>query len=160
MSLVRARAPENLFIIATMNTSDRSISSIDFALRRRFSFIEMYPNPNLLNGTVGGFQLADLLVNLNKIIIDKIGRENQIGHSYFMELNDNIDPEDQFSQIFLNDVIPLLEDYCFRKYDLLAELLGNEIVDLPNLQIQEKMKETDHLLQAIQQRFELMNVED
>ena len=80
--------PKNVYIIGTMNTADRSISIIDTALRRRFFFKEMLPNPDVLaDVSVKGLSVSNLLTHMNKRIAVLYDREHTIGHAYFMPLN-------------------------------------------------------------------------
>jgi 5-methylcytosine-specific restriction protein B len=80
--------PKNLYILGTMNTSDRSIALLDIALRRRFTFIELKPDLQLLeNSIIKGLNLSELFTQLNKRITLLIGRDYQIGHSYFMKID-------------------------------------------------------------------------
>jgi len=92
--------PNNLYIIGTMNTADKSIALLDIALRRRFEFKSVYPNYKL-----EGVKEVEFLRNLNQKIIDTRGYDYQIGHSYFME--ENFD----FVTVMNNKVIPLLLEY-------------------------------------------------
>ena len=78
--------PPNLYILATMNTADRSIRLLDSALRRRFAFLELMPDSQKLQGAaVGGLALDDLMDALNARIAKHVGREKQLGHSYFLD---------------------------------------------------------------------------
>jgi len=95
--------PLNLFIIGTMNTTDKSIALIDVALRRRFTFIKMQPNSELVHAEV-----KDLFEKLNEKITEDIGEDYQIGHSYFM----NIEKED-IPFILKYKIKPLLEEYYY-----------------------------------------------
>ena len=79
--------PSNVFIIGTMNTADQSLTHIDAALKRRFSSIEVMPDSSILEkGMIG---LPELLDKINEKIREKISRDNQIGHSYFMTEDGN-----------------------------------------------------------------------
>ena len=116
--------PNNVYLVGTMNTADRSIALLDTAFRRRFNFEEIMPKTELLQGVeVEGIEIEKLLEKLNERIIVLIDREHQIGHSYFMSLIDE-DPSKQWvllKEIFINKVIPLLQEYFYddyRKIDL------------------------------------------
>lgn len=84
----RFTVPPNVYVIATMNTADRSISLLDAAMRRRFGFVEYMPAAAPLNGgVVGGLSLSELLGVINKRLVDTLGdaaRNLQVGHAYFM----------------------------------------------------------------------------
>ena len=78
--------PPNVYVLATMNTADRSIKLLDAALRRRFSFIELIPDPTLLaGGKIGALVLSQFLEELNRRIAAKEGREKQTRPSYLMD---------------------------------------------------------------------------
>ncbi len=72
--------PSNLFIIATMNSTDKSIATIDIALRRRFTFIKMKPKVNLVKNN----EARNLMIRINKFIEKTLGEDYKLGHSYFM----------------------------------------------------------------------------
>jgi 5-methylcytosine-specific restriction protein B len=95
--------PSNLYIIATMNSTDKSIATIDIALRRRFTFLKMQPNPDLVTNP----QAKEFMQKLNKYIKDKRGEDYMLGHSYFM--GDDVDIE------FITEykIKPLLEEYFY-----------------------------------------------
>jgi len=129
--------PENVYIIATMNTADRSLIQIDAALRRRFAFYELMPDSKLLTKNIEEISLRGLLEELNKRIIDAGLREKQIGHSYFLEVNNLEDL--QF--VFANEIVPLLQDYFFDDYKRLEEeLLSGDFIDSQNMIIKDDWK--------------------
>lgn len=124
--------PNNLYIIGTMNTSDRSIALIDIALRRRFTFFEITPDFSLLTTTN---ELVLTSINAVKVINTKIknsiDREHIIGHSYFFRLLDI--PEDELisdiKYIWVYQILPLLQEYFYTNPSEITPLLGNLIVD-------------------------------
>ncbi len=117
--------PENLYLLGTMNTADRSIALLDLALRRRFTFMEMMPDPQVLNGqTVAGVALDALLTGLNRRIPALLDRDHQIGHSYLLGLKTEEDL--QFS--WYSRVIPLLQEYFYNDGERLQAVLGTDFV--------------------------------
>ena len=120
--------PKNLYIIGTMNTSDRSIATIDIALRRRFTFKEMMPEvKHIPNKKVFGIELKDIFNKLNKRICVLLDRDHQIGHSYFMKLDGYSDEKminEEFQKIWFNDIMPLLNEYFYNDWEKLQALLG------------------------------------
>jgi 5-methylcytosine-specific restriction protein B len=100
------KIPSNLYIIATMNSTDKSIATIDIALRRRFTFLKMRPNSDLIEDE----NAKDLMIELNKFIKDTRGEDYMLGHSYFMS---NLDLE------FIKEykIKPLLEEYFYGDED-------------------------------------------
>lgn len=117
--------PNNVYIIGTMNTADRSISLMDTALRRRFSFIEMLPDENLLEGLkIGDIDVKKMLRTINERIECLFDREHTIGHSFFMELKDN-PTISKLSDIFKKSVIPLLQEYFYEDYSKIMLVLGD-----------------------------------
>ncbi|WP_062795543.1 AAA family ATPase [Williamsia muralis] len=127
--------PENLFIIGTMNTADRSIRTLDAALRRRFAFEEILPDSSVLEGqaSYGSTILAlDLFLDeLNKRITEYAGRDRQIGHAYFMHRGEPISDPIDFAQVVRLEVIPLLQELVYDDYAQLAQFLGQTLVDAP-----------------------------
>jgi 5-methylcytosine-specific restriction protein B len=117
--------PKNLFIIGTMNTADRSLAMLDYALRRRFAFFEMKPGFESEGFKKYQAELAspaaDRLIgavkNLNSEIAkdDSLGDGFCIGHSYFADLNE--DTEAKLSAVVEYDLIPLLKEYWFDEPD-------------------------------------------
>ena len=149
------QVPENVYIIGTMNTADRSIALLDTALRRRFGFIELMPDTGLLQKDVEGLALGPWLGALNQRIRDHIGRDArnlQIGHAYFLEGERPINDKARFIRILHEDIIPLLEEYCYEDYDTLGQILGNQLVDIKNQRINEELlaiERWDQLLEAL-----------
>ena len=82
--------PNNLYIIGTMNTADRSIAPLDTALRRRFDFVEMMPDSkhDKISTDIEGVNCQELLAAMNDRIRFLLDREHQIGHTYFMDVDD------------------------------------------------------------------------
>lgn len=119
----RFGVPDNLYILGTMNTADRSIALLDLALRRRFSFVEMMPEPSLL-GSVDGISLSTLLTRLNERIAALLGRDHQIGHSYFMGAQD----VDALRFAWYHRVVPLIQEYFYNDGERLRSVLGNDFV--------------------------------
>ncbi len=117
--------PKNLYIIGTMNTSDRSIASIDIALRRRFIFKEMMPDVNLIpEKEVFDIKLKEIFTTLNERISILLDRDHQIGHSYFMKLKDSNNIETDFQRVWFDCIMPLLNEYFYGDWEKLRALLG------------------------------------
>jgi 5-methylcytosine-specific restriction enzyme B len=122
--------PPNLYILATMNTADRSIRLLDSALRRRFAFLELMPDSRKLQGAaVGGLALDELMETLNARIAKHVGREKQLGHSYFLDRGQPVTDPDQFAQRFHQEILPVLQEYCYDDFSALTNYLGSTLVD-------------------------------
>ncbi len=124
----RFSIPSNLFLIGTMNTADKSLASIDLALRRRFSFIELMPKPELLKEIhIYDFKVSDLLRTLNDRIEVLLDRDHLIGHSYFWSLMhyDEISKEEKLAFIFEKKIIPLLQEYFFSDWERICWVLND-----------------------------------
>ena len=105
--------PSNVYIIGTMNSSDRSLTGLDIALRRRFTFIEMPPKPELLNEVkVEGLSVGELLKVINQRIEVLLDRDHCIGHANFMSLKKQPTLE-HLADIFKQKIIPQLQEYFF-----------------------------------------------
>ena len=135
--------PKNLYIIGTMNTADRSIALLDTALRRRFEFVEMMPEPELLeiikveNGEIN---LQMLLEKMNARIEFLLDREHTIGHSFFI----NVNSLSELQQVFKNKIIPLLQEYFYDDYAKIdAVLNGNGMIKLKKDSTLEKLFDTN-----------------
>ncbi len=121
--------PPNLYIIGTMNTADRSVEALDTALRRRFSFEEVSPQSEVIAkegklkesyGVLGNIDLPLLLSIINKRVEKLIDKDHQIGHSYFMSVENLID----LKAVFQNKIIPLLQEYFFGDYGKMGLVIG------------------------------------
>lgn len=136
--------PPNLHIIGTMNTADRSVEALDVALRRRFSFEEIMPKPELLGeGTVfdvvpGDYNFPSMLTAINSRIEKLKDRDHTIGHSYFYSLLKCIDESSVKSElinIFKNKIIPLLEEYFYGDWEKIGLVLGKSFIDRNNKKV-------------------------
>lgn len=128
--------PKNLYIIGTMNSSDRSLTSVDIALRRRFEFIEMMPKPDVLSGIdIEGVSVQDILETMNKRIKVLLDRDHCIGHAYFTPLIEKPSLESLMT-IFEKRIIPLLQEYFFDDWTKINLVLGeNGMVHTINLDL-------------------------
>jgi len=117
--------PANLYIIGTMNTADRSIALLDTALRRRFRFVEMMPDYELLKDVkVGDIEIPRLLETINQRIEALYDRDHQIGHTYFLPLKD--EPTlGKLSDIFRHSILPLLQEYFYDNWEKINLALNN-----------------------------------
>ncbi|ECO1922045.1 AAA domain-containing protein [Campylobacter jejuni] len=113
--------PKNVYIIGTMNTADRSITSLDTALRRRFEFIEMMPDVSKLSMDCEGINLQELLKAINTCIEYLLDREKTIGHAFFI----GVENLNDLKSIFQNKIIPLLQEYFYNDYALINEVLND-----------------------------------
>jgi len=114
--------PNNLYIIGTMNTADRSIQQLDTALRRRFTFVEMMPDPEheRIKVDVGGVNCREMLRAMNERIALLMDREHQIGHTYLFNVRDL----DDLSGRFRNRIFPLLQEYFYDDWKKIRAVLG------------------------------------
>jgi len=118
--------PNNVYVIGTMNTADRSITNIDTALRRRFSFKGFPPNPSLLkdikiekNGSV--IHLDSVLKTLNQRIECLLDKDHLIGHAYLMKVSS----WDDLCQTFRDNLLPLFQEYFYNDWEKIALVLGD-----------------------------------
>ncbi|OKO50946.1 hypothetical protein ABH17_026860 (plasmid) [Bacillus toyonensis] len=122
--------PNNIHILGTMNTADRSISLMDTALRRRFKFLEMMPDIKILKELgileIDGIDVPAILKVMNERIEYLYDREHTIGHAFFTSL---VGEENQtihnLAHIFLNDILPLLQEYFYEDYSKIQLVLGD-----------------------------------
>ena len=128
----RFYVPENVYIIGCMNTADRSIAIVDYALRRRFAFCDVEPEfgetfKNYL-GTVlsKGFvdEICKKVNRVNDIIrtSSSLGKGLEIGHSYFCQLSSVDDEQEWWKSICKYELFPYLREICFDNEELRGEL--------------------------------------
>lgn len=121
--------PNNVYIIGTMNTADRSVEALDTALRRRFSFVEMQPDPEILSDEkyekYKDVDLSKLLKTINKRIELLIDKDHQIGHSYFIGIQNIVD----LQRTFKDKIIPLLEEYFYGDFGKIGLVLGGAFIE-------------------------------
>lgn len=124
--------PLNLHLIGTMNTADRSIALIDTALRRRFDFIAMDPQPEVLDSSayIGDVKPGEFLKALNKKLAEVFrDREHAIGHAWFMPDGEKPRTQAQVLKAFKDKVVPTLTEWLWDSPEKLREILGDEVVD-------------------------------
>jgi hypothetical protein len=113
--------PPNLFLLATMNTADKSIALVDIALRRRFEFKELSVQFNICNGLTP--QMRSALNEFNLRIRLRKDRDHQIGHAYFITVKDS----ESFNKTFRRQIIPLLQEYFYNDWNGLQYILGENV---------------------------------
>ena len=114
--------PGKLYLVGTMNTADRSIQLLDTALRRRFDFVEMMPEPEhkAISTDVKGVNCQKMLKVMNDRIVALLDREHQIGHTYLM----GMDTMEKLSGAFQDKIFPLLQEYFFDDWSKIRAVLG------------------------------------
>ena len=121
--------PNNLDIIGTMNTADRSVEALDTALRRRFEFVEMLPNSSLLSDiSCEGINLESLLNAINDRIEKLLDKDHQIGHSYFMSKSNRLSIS-ELRDVFKNKIMPLLQEYFYGDFGKIGLVLGEGFIE-------------------------------
>ncbi len=125
--------PDNVYFIGTMNTADRSIALLDTALRRRFGFVELMPDSGSLGkAVVGGVPLGPWLDALNRRVRENAGRDArnlQVGHAYLLEGGKPVGDFSRFARILQDDILPLLQEYCYEDFHSLEKILGPGLID-------------------------------
>lgn len=127
--------PDNLYIIGTMNTADRSLAMVDYALRRRFAFYHVKPafdkpqfRDYLLNkNKLGNQQIDKICLNLNKLnekINNDLGQGFEIGHSYFVNTLNSTDFDNLYKEVVEYEIKPLLEEYLLDDNNKIEEYKG------------------------------------
>lgn len=117
--------PRDVYIIGTMNTADRSLATLDLALRRRFSFEEVEPDSSLLQDIeIAGVNIGALLDRLNERITILLDRDHRIGHASFLKMDatDKIDP---LKNLFSSHILPLLQEYFFEDWHRIRLVLND-----------------------------------
>ena len=129
--------PDNLYLIGTMNTADRSVQLLDTALRRRFTFLEMMPDPRHVGVSrdVDGVDCTRMLAAINERISALLDREHQIGHTYLF----NVRNIDQLAEAFQNRIFPLMQEYFFDDWAKIRAVLAHNafvsVHDLPDSRV-------------------------
>ncbi len=121
--------PENVYILGTMNTADRSIALLDTALRRRFCFKEMMPDPSKLDGIIVEaegvkIEIKSLLEAMNARIEVLLDREHTIGHAYLMPTANDVLTFEKLQRIFKDRIIPLVQEYFYDDYEKIDLVLN------------------------------------
>lgn len=133
--------PDNLYIVGTMNTADRSLALMDTALRRRFNFVEMMPELSVLEDESGNPYIVEineqriviplLLKTLNERISALYDREHMLGHAFFMPVvhalqsNDHERALSELARVFQSKIIPLLAEYFFEDWQKIRLVLAD-----------------------------------
>lgn len=114
--------PSNLYVVGTMNTADRSVEALDTALRRRFSFVEMMPDSDIVaNETFqDNFLRVEVMQKINQRIELLLDKNYTLGHSYFLK--------DNFRSSFKNEIVPLLQEYFYNDCGKIGLILGRGFV--------------------------------
>ncbi len=132
----RFGVPDNLYIVGTMNTADRSIQILDTALRRRFHFVGMMPDYDIIRSkaVVEGVDCAKMLECMNKRIRLLLSRDKQIGHSYFIAIS----TIDELANAFQNQIMPLLQEYFYDDWAKIKAVLGgNQFIHEEKVELEE-----------------------
>lgn len=125
--------PANVYVIGTMNTADRSIALLDTALRRRFGFVQLMPDPSVLgNAAIEGIPLGPWLAELNRRVREHVGEDGrslQVGHAYLLEAGKPVADFARLARAIQDDIVPLVEEYCYEHFQALVGILGTGLVD-------------------------------
>jgi 5-methylcytosine-specific restriction enzyme B len=152
--------PANVQVLGTMNTADRSIALLDTALRRRFGFVELMPDATVLGTSSAGdsIPLGPWLNSLNDRLREHLGRDArnlQIGHAYLLDGGRPITDFAHFVRVLREDIIPLLEEYCYEDYGALARILGPSLVDEGRQCVRDELFQTNKWPELVQALLEL-----
>ena len=149
--------PNNLHIIGAMNTADRSIALLDTALRRRFDFVEMMPDPKHsgISKDIQGVNCQELLEKINERIRILHDRDHQIGHTYFLDVK-NLD---SLAKTFQNQIIPLLQEYFYDNWDKI-DLVLNKNGFIQESGINKGLFKTSEYVDAERKIYKLLSAND
>jgi hypothetical protein len=124
-SKARFFIPPNLYIIGTMNSADRSIAFVDYALRRRFAFYELEPEKEKVpNVKIGVVDLRVFFEKLNNYLEGELDRDHRIGHSYFMNIKSRDEAREKFKSMWFTQIRPLLAEYFYGREKKLKDVFG------------------------------------
>lgn len=141
MGVEKMSLPENLYLVGTMNTTDRNIAFLDLAIRRRFGFVELQPNsdylsemislPVIIDGNVQGYyNLGAILDYINNRIVELLSDINlRLGQSYFIPSEGNEWTWDEFLLQFNYVILPTLKEYSFISNGIAEKIVGDYLVD-------------------------------
>lgn len=137
-TITRISLPKNIHIIATLNTTDKTLGTIDYAVKRRFLDVYCPAEPSLLIDlcpSTGFISLCDFLTKLNANLVRATGnRDLSIGHAVF--LSDHVKAStdgkyhwnyEEFRQLYNYKILPMVEDYCSNNRDLIEDVVGNKL---------------------------------
>ncbi|MBM4300235.1 MAG: AAA family ATPase [Deltaproteobacteria bacterium] len=148
--------PENLYVLGTMNTADKSISLMDLAIRRRFLFHYFPPDPDVLDegrdflDEVENIRLSRLLIGLNQRLMDVgVDRDRVLGHSFFMISRKTADPLLTLKNRFRYEIVPLVEEYCYADRSLMARVLG-DLVEVNGAVNADVLEDNERFLSVLQ----------
>ena len=171
----KIRMPKNIFIVGALNTADRSIATMDFAMRRRFNFVKFEPKEELIEKFNWKSQnkgkpkdidvttnVKKLFVSLNKSINYKLDADHQIGHYYFMPTPESVkkDTETFLKDLFDQKIIPLLEAYCDHDEQAVKKILilTKSIIKKPEVDIKSLFRSINNSDESIKNLYgELIN---
>ena len=148
------KIPKNLYIVATMNTSDRNIAFLDLAIRRRFAFVPLFPNYDFLSEKVflDGFDLGNVLKTINQRIVNVLNdTELMLGQSYFIPNKKDegyVWNFEQFKNQFNFVLLPTIREYSFNNPASVNSILGENLGD--------GIQETDDFKIAFTEEFSIM----
>jgi 5-methylcytosine-specific restriction protein B len=136
----RFGVPANVDFVGTMNTADRSIALLDTALRRRFQFEELVPQPRLIfgegdglipDGAGGVIDLRHLLLTLNARLSHLLHRDQTIGHSYLYKVRNFT----ELRRVFAREILPLLQEFFYYDWRQIRLVLADQTVSDPEFQL-------------------------